>query len=71
MIRPIAKQLLKFVRGSDLPFVRYGHFVAKSQIFIFVMVKLGKTAWTPILGHPRATVARQSDWATVTLGWPR
>jgi hypothetical protein len=39
-------------RRSDLPFLRYGHCAAKSQIFIFVVIDLAifqveKTAWTP------------------------
>jgi hypothetical protein len=39
----VVRPLLKSARRSDLPFLRYGHFVAKSH-FIFVMDKLGNFA---------------------------
>jgi hypothetical protein len=37
----ILRPLVKPARRSDLPFLRYGHFVTKSQIVTFVMDKLG------------------------------
>jgi hypothetical protein len=40
----ILRLLVKSARRFDLPFLRYGNFVVKGQIVIFVMVKLGNFA---------------------------
>jgi hypothetical protein len=45
--------LVKYHRRSDLPFLRYDHFVAKSQIVMFVMVKLCNFASRKVNLDPR------------------
>jgi hypothetical protein len=40
----VLRQLVKSARRSDLLFLKYGNFFAKSQIVIFVTDKLGNFA---------------------------